>query len=189
MAEYKRRVYLINPTFQLKFSFLICLLLFLSSLIYPLAIYDLINQIVTSIAPKFPDAALRLSEKRNLLIGILALWQLGFTALVFIICIFFSHKIAGPLFKLTKFLQNMRNGNQAERLFFRNGDYFHEVADEFNKTFETIQENYRKDFVYLSEVHTYLNNLAMTVPDDKKVVLGEINKRLSEIQSRFGRQE
>lgn len=189
MAEYKRRIYLINPGFQLKFSFLICLLLFLSSLIYPLAIYDLINQIVTSIAPKFPDAAVRLAEKRNLLILILALWQLGFTALVFIICIFFSHKIAGPLYKLTKYLNGIRNGQQIEKLYFRNGDYFHEIATEFNKTFEAIQENYRRDFVYLSEVHTYLNNLAMIVPDDKKVVLSEINKRLTEIQTRFGKPE
>lgn len=189
MAEYKRRIYLINPSFQLKFSFLICLLLFLSSLIYPLAIYDLINQIVTSIAPQFPDAAAHLGEKKILLIGILALWQLGFTALVFIICIFFSHKIAGPLYKMTKHLTSIRNGEYVEKLKFRSGDYFTDLADEFNKTFDVIQENHRKDFVYLSEVHTYLNNLSMVIPDDKKVVLSEINRRLNEIQSRFGKKE
>ncbi len=189
MSEYKRRIYLINPAFQIKFSILICILLFLSSLIYPLAIYDLINQIVMSITPKFPEAAGRLAEKRNLLIGILALWQLGFTALVFIICIFFSHKISGPLYKLIKYLQGIRNGQRIDQLHFRNGDYFHDVADEFNKTFDVIQENYRRDFVYLSEVHAYLNNLSMVVPDDKKVVLNEINKRLTEIQTRFGKQD
>ncbi|MEK6625776.1 MAG: hypothetical protein AABY86_12445 [Bdellovibrionota bacterium] len=59
------------------------------------------------------------------------------------------------------------------------------MADEFNLTFEQIQENYKKDLVYLSEVNTYLANLSMVVPDDKKVVLNEINRKLTEIQERF----
>ena len=57
----------------------------------------------------------------------------------------------------------------------------------FNKTFENIQENYRKDFVYLSEVSAYINNLSLVVPDDKKIVLSEISKKLEEIQSRFNK--
>lgn len=119
------------------------------------------------------------------LILFLSLWQLGFIGLVFIVCIFISHKIAGPLYKLRKYLQAIKTDNSLGRLFFRKGDYFPELADDFNEAFEHIQENYKKDFVYLSEVNTYLSNLSLVVPDDKKVVLNEINKRLTEIQDRF----
>jgi iron-sulfur cluster repair protein YtfE (RIC family) len=46
-------------------------------------------------------------------------------------------------------------------------------------------EEYQNDFVYLSEVNAYINNLSLVVPDDKKPVLSEIHKKLSDIQRKF----
>jgi sensor histidine kinase YesM len=132
-----------------------------------------------------PELSSQLEEKRKSLVVILSLWQLGFTSLVFVVCIFFSHKIAGPIYKMQKFLRAIRDGLDYGTLFFRKGDYFSELADDFNETFEQIKEDYKKDFVYISEVNAYLNNLSMVVPDDKKIVLKEITQRLSEIQERF----
>ncbi|OFZ14181.1 MAG: hypothetical protein A2X86_04835 [Bdellovibrionales bacterium GWA2_49_15] len=185
MGINKRRIYLVNPAFQLRFSIFVCLIVFISSLIYPLVIYDVLTEIIERNAQVSPDIAARLPKTRQELLIILSLWQLGFTGMIFVICIFFSHKIAGPLYKLMKFFRAVRAGESPGRLFFRKGDYFNEVADEFNLTFEQIQENYKKDLVYLSEVNTYLANLSMVVPDDKKVVLNEINRKLTEIQERF----
>lgn len=185
MSAYKRSIYLINPKFQLKFSGLVCLLVFISSLIYPFTIYDLLNSFITLFGEKSPSLSAQLVEKRESLIVILTLWQIGFTALVFIICIFFSHKIAGPMYKVQKFLAQIRDGGKRDRLYFRQGDYFPEVADDFNDTFEEIEERYQNDLVYLGEVTSYLNNLSMVVPDDKKAVLNEITTKLTEIQERF----
>jgi signal transduction histidine kinase len=126
-----------------------------------------------------------LESKEETLFIFLALWQLGLTILVFIICIFFSHKIAGPMYKLRQFLNRMRDGQPYSKLLFRNGDYFIEVADDINETFEKISDDYKNDFVYLSEVNAYINNLSMVVPSDKKVVLTKITERLDEIQTRF----
>lgn len=115
----------------------------------------------------------------------LSIWQLGFTLLVFILCIFLSHKIAGPMYKLQKFLHDVQDNGFNGRLFFRKGDYFQEVAEDINDTFEELEEKYQNDMVYLGEVSSYLNNLSMVVPDDKKVVLNEITQRLGEIQERY----
>jgi len=185
VAGYKRNTYLINPRFQVKFSLYVCGLVFISSLVYPLTIYDLFTSFITSIADKAPEAAERLTEKRSDLILVLSLWQIGFSALVFIACIFFSHKIAGPMFKLQKFLREKIDGSEHGKLFFRKGDYFHEIADDFNEAFETIEGEHREDLVYLSEVRSYINNLAMVVPEDKKAVLSEISTKLTKIQRKF----
>ncbi|MCO4794042.1 MAG: hypothetical protein KC493_10030 [Bacteriovoracaceae bacterium] len=126
-----------------------------------------------------------LESKRKSLISVLTLWQVGFTALVFIICIFLTHKVAGPLFKLQKFFTAITEGGDNGRLFFRSGDYFSELADSYNDAINQLKEDYKNDFVYLSEVSAYLNNLSLVVPDDKKAVLNEINKRLGEIQGKF----
>lgn len=188
MSGYKRSIYLVNPKFQLKFSFYVCFLVFISSIIYPLTIYDLITQFMGAMAKVNPTLVANLEEKRSSLIFILALWQVGFTALVFIACIFFSHKIAGPMFKLQKFLQYKKDGSDNGKLFFRKGDYFQEVADEFNEVFDDMEERHRQDLMYISEVNSYISNLGMVVPEDKKAVLNEITQKLGHIQKRFERE-
>lgn len=185
MATYKRSIYLINPNFQLKLSGFICLLVFVSSIIYPFTIYDMLSNFISQIAGSNPEMSASLAESRKSLIIMLSIWQLGFTLLVFILCIFLSHKIAGPMYKLQKFLHDVQDNGFNGRLFFRKGDYFQEVAEDINDTFEELEEKYQNDMVYLGEVSSYLNNLSMVVPDDKKVVLNEITQRLGEIQERY----
>lgn len=160
-------------------------IIFLSSVIYPITIHNLVSSIVEHIAATSPELSAQLLDRQSTLLVILILWQLGFTLLAFITCIFMTHKVAGPLYKLQKYLSSIRDGQFGGKLYFRKGDYFQEVAHDINETFETIQENYQNDFVYLSEVNAYLNNLALVVPDDKKVVLKEISEKLTEIQGRF----
>ncbi len=185
MAAYKRKIYLIDPLFQIKVSLYICFFVFVSSLIYPFTIYDLMTQFIAFSAQYSKTVGVSIESKRQSLILILALWQIGFTALVFIIGIFFTHKIAGPIYKMKKHLKMIREGHTTDDLYFRNGDHFQDLAEEFNLTINKIRDDYRQDFVYLSEVNAYINNLSLVVPDDKKPVLGEINQKLMEIQKKF----
>ncbi len=187
MADYKRKTYLINPKFQIKFSLFFCGLILISSLIYPITIYDLLTSFIEFAAKSSTSASAQLTDKRSGLLVILGLWQLGFLLIVFIICIFFSHKIAGPMYKLQKFLKEKRNGTGHDKLYFRKGDYFQEVADDINEVFDQIDKNHYSDLVYLDEVKSYLGNLSMVVPEDKQVVLQEITSRLELIQERYNR--
>jgi len=144
------------------------------------------NTIVSYFILKNPEIAANYSNKRDSLIVFLILLHLGFTCLTFFICIFFSHKIAGPLYKLKKHLQQLRQPDENPGLlFFREGDYFGDLANELNETIEYIEDSHKNDLVYLSEVTSYINNLSLVVPDDKRVVLNEISSRLSQMQERF----
>ncbi len=187
MAAYKRRIFVINPKFQLKFSFLICFLFCVASVYYPITLLDVLEKFIQHVSLTDPLKTEKLVNYKNTLIIVLLLFQVGFTALFFIICIFISHKVAGPMFKLQKFLASVRDGEQCGKLYFRKGDYFPEVADDLNDTFDSIREQYENDFVYLSEVNTYLKNLSMVVPEDKKIVLSEISAKLDEMQGRFNK--
>ena len=187
--HFKRKKFLINPKFQVKFSLLVCFLVFLSSIFFPIGIYNLITNFIAYASTHCPTAGHDISkvfnEKRQLILLFLGLWQLGFTLMIFIACIIFSHKIAGPLYKLVKYFKLIQDGENPGKLFFRKGDYFPEVADEFNNAFNNLHEKHQNDFAYISEVNAYLHNLSMIVPEDKKVVLTEINKKLTDIQNRF----
>jgi hypothetical protein len=195
LASNHRKIYLINPQFQLKFSLYVCLLIFLSSIIYPITIFELLSRFLefanTNVhkLPEFNSLTINLEEKRKSLIIVLALWQLGFIGLAFVVNIFLTHKVAGPLFKLKKFFQAIMDGQDNGKLYFRNGDYFPDLAESYNGAMEKIKEDHKNDFVYISEVSAYLKNLNQVVPNDKKVVLQEVIKKLGEIQDEFHKDE
>lgn len=181
MAFYKRSVFLVDPSFQLKFSLIVCSVILISTLIYPIIIYDFF-QIVTESVPNVSQSIV--SAQKNL-IFYLVLIQSVITILVFIVFIFFTHKVAGPLYKLKNHLASIREGNEITPLTFRNGDYFHDVAEEVTLFLETIAANQENDFQYVDEISLYIENLSTVVPDDKKPVLNEISRRLLDIKSRY----
>lgn len=181
MASYKRNIFIINPKFQFRISFLICSLFLILTIIYPLTIYELINTLID----QFPSKKLKLSQSRDSLLMILILIQVGMLGLIFVISIFVSHKIAGPMYKLKIFLRNIREKEKLNTIFFRKGDYFPEIADEINQTLNMLKDQRSEDFKYLEDISSYMANLALAIPDDKKPVLEEIQRKLTEIQTRY----
>lgn len=181
MAFYKRSIFLINPSFQLKFSLIVCSIILISTLIYPVIIYDFFKLMVSSI-PSVPE---KLIAARNELVIYLVFIQIVITLLTFIAFIFITHKIAGPLYKLKNHLANIREGHAITPLTFRTGDHFQDVAEEVTLFLETISANQESDFHYVEEVALYIENLSTIVPDDKKPVLSEISRRLMDIKSRY----
>jgi len=87
--------------------------------------------------------------------------------------------------KLKNHLANIRQGKSITPLIFRNGDHFHDVAEEVSLFLETLSFNQESDFQYLDEVALYIENLVPILPDDKKPVLSEISRRLLDIKTRY----
>ena len=181
MDFYKRSVFLINPAFQLKFSLIVGSIILLSSLIYPVIIYDFFN-VVAAANPQLPQ---KIIEARNDLIFYLVVIQVILSLLIFVVFIFVSHKIAGPLYKLKNHLAEIRAGGAITPLTFRTGDHFQDVAEEVSLFLDTLAVNQENDFRYIDEVAVYVENLATVIPDDKKPVLNEVSRRLMDIQSRY----
>lgn len=180
MAKYKRSIFLINPKFQYKFSFIVCSFTLLATMIYPFIIVDLFDYIIG----QSPENAQNFIETRNEFIGLMVLISCVFLAFIFLFSIFLSHKIAGPMYKVSKHLQCIREGGEVRDIYFRQGDYFQEIADEINETNNYFLNQREDDFTYLEEVSSYIANLALVVPEDKRPVLAEIQSNLSKIQSR-----
>jgi nitrogen fixation/metabolism regulation signal transduction histidine kinase len=181
LAFYKRAVYIINPSFQITFSLIVCSFIVISSVIYPIILIDFLNEL----ASRYPEIATNMKLAQSDLILYMGLIQLFVIVLVFIIFIFFTHRIAGPMHKLKMHLSKIRQGEPITPLTFRSGDHFHDVAEEVTLFLETLTYNQENDFMYLDEISTYIENLTPVVPDDKKPVLSEISRRLLEIKSRY----
>ena len=96
-----------------------------------------------------------------------------------------THKIAGPMYKLSNYLRSIAGGSAPTQITFRDGDNFHELAQDVNSVFDSLADSHEEDYAYLTEVSSYISNLSLVVPEDKKLVLQEINARLKDIQTRL----
>jgi sensor histidine kinase YesM len=125
-----------------------------------------------------------LQANRQTLFILLGGIQFAFIGVIFVLSVFLSHKIAGPLYKLQNYLRDIREGGEIRNLFFRDGDNFHEIAEEVNLVMEHFVQQRQDDFKNLEDVSSYIANLSLVVPEDKKPVMNEILSKLAEIQSR-----
>ena len=54
-----------------------------------------------------------------------------------------------------------------------------------NKGKAKIKEDDQKNFIYLEEVRSYLKNISMSLPEDKRIIISEIDSKLLEMGNRF----
>lgn len=181
MAFYKRSTFLIDPKFQLRFSIVVSLMFILGSLIYSFVVYDFISDL----GNQYALTKLGVTEAAKSFLIFLIPFQFLLTVLVILTSIFLTHKVAGPLYKLKNHLTHIREGDPITPLTFRTGDNFMDVAEEVTLFLDWVVANQEADFKYVQEVSSYLDNLAMVIPDDKKPVLNEISRRLKDINTRY----
>jgi signal transduction histidine kinase len=175
MALYKRKTYLINKRFQLKFSLFLALVVILSSIVYPMTIYELYGSVSASLSSQFPHASQEFMSKRSDILQMLILWQITFAILIFVIGIFLSHKIAGPIYKIQKFIRGIKDTNQHDKLILRNGDHFTEVAKDYNKTITYLNTKNENIYEGLNSLKALINK-----PHDDSL-LTEINDKIDKL--------
>jgi methyl-accepting chemotaxis protein len=174
--KYKRKIFLINKPFQFRFSLYVCSWLFAISFVYPLVVYNLFEYFLhyMTLDPNGPTLEAIQGVKKDV-IYLLVFFQLAFLALTFLISVFMSHRIAGPLFKLRSFFKMNGNGKLSPEVYFRKSDHFQEVAAEYNQMMNAIRTDLSKLQASLLDSTNELDSLIAGGTGDsaklKKVVL------------------
>jgi len=137
MAFLKRKNYIINREFQFKFilySFipsLFCIFIFYSSIniYFQKVIEDGYAMGYAADHPYFSTIA-----DQKILMNYMFTTCSVFIFIFYIIWgIFISHRIAGPLYRLTKFFKESKDGAFEVKLSFRPGDFFLEIPEAINE--------------------------------------------------------
>ena len=125
MPPYRRNIFLINKKFQFRFAFYVCSWLVALSFVYPLIVHSLFEYFVryAMLDPTGPSIDSLQGTRKEILTLLVAL-QVIFLVVTFLISIFMSHRIAGPLHKLSRFFADARDGKLEQKLFFREKDHF-----------------------------------------------------------------
>jgi len=137
--SFKRRQYLIKPGFQLRFmlywsGFLLVgfAVMYLSNYLYFDSVYQMGYEL--DLDESHPYFAFIDQQKIILRNIYLALSAISFTV-VMIAGLFLSHKIAGPIYRIEKYMQSVANGNERpEPVHLRKGDFFPEIEGIVNHT-------------------------------------------------------
>ncbi len=138
---YRRTNYFVKKSFQSRFSFRFALLIVLEALlIAALFLYASRGTLTTGYhgselhiertASFFCTAVLMIS-----IIAGIAIWIVGMG--VFIV---FSHRIAGPVFRLQRVLESIGKGDLTHRIKFRDKDILQDLADDLNGTVGILDE-------------------------------------------------
>jgi len=132
---YQRRLLLINKPFQLRFAFYVVSWMIALSVTYPLIIFELFEMMgrVLLKVSNDPSIGEQILAKRQEIFLLLVLLQFAIMSVIFLVSIFLSHRIAGPVYKLMKSMEEARAGKLTGPIFFRKNDHFKELADGFNE--------------------------------------------------------
>ena len=137
-TAYKRKQYIVSARFQLKYVGVILLLIFLTAILCSYVVYyTTMIGLGEKLANVYPQGRL-LSIVKAVNIRIFVS-LIVVTPFVVMYGIYLSHKIAGPIFRIERFLHSMASGDLTERLTLRKNDELINVADAIN----SVVDNYR----------------------------------------------
>lgn len=144
-VKFFRRQFLIIPEFQIRFSLYITAISALAiSCLYGANVYfyHLLKAEGIAIGLEPDDAYFALIEEHELFHTFLySSVSIAVFLGLFVFGILFSHKIAGPIFNLTRYMDRKIEGSEdLKDVAFRKSDFFHRLAKTTNKLIQHYEK-------------------------------------------------
>jgi hypothetical protein len=142
-AAYKRRVYLINKDFQVKFIvFTMVIAVIIICAFYGMVHYFFRASVNLGVEAGFPPGHVYfrfVQDSRSDMNVFFLITAVVVFILITVAGTIFSHKIAGPIYRLTNYLLSVSAEKLIEPVKFRTNDFFLEVAEAYNRRVEFLR--------------------------------------------------
>ncbi len=180
---YKRRIYFIEKSFQAKFILKFCALVVFGGLLTIGLLYLLAMQ-STSVA--FVNSRVVVRTTADFILPVLIQTVLIVTVIVGLatiaVTLFVSHKIAGPLFRFKKVMQELEGGDFSSDFHIRHLDQLQDLADTFNNTIKKIRERIQALKDGLKALKDKLDSISENeISENKRALLLELKKVSEEL--------
>ncbi len=171
---YKRRTYFIKKSFQLRFILKFCLVVLMGAMISTGLLFFLSSGTLTSsfqhsrlVIKSTSQAILPVVLYTNLItLGLITLASIVVTLLV-------SHKLAGPIFRFEKDLQEIESGNLTKRIILRKDDQFIDLAESMNKMTDSLHSK-------VTDIRTRVAQLIKSAAQEE--IPEEMREKLNRLQ-------
>jgi len=187
-SAYKRTQYFTAKKFQLKYVGIILLLISLTAIMCSYVIYyTMMLTMGDKLSNVYPQG--RLMAIVNMVNFRILLSMLLVTPLVTMIGIYYSHKMAGPIYRIEKFLGSVADGDLSLSLTLRKNDDLVSVADGINGVIESIKGMVNREKAAIGSISASMENLrriAMSKPVNDAALdqtLDKLNEEVSVVRS------
>lgn len=180
----RRRNYYIKKEFQRNFIFKFCILVIIGSLISGVIIYAMSRSTVTT---TFENSRLAIKSTADfilpsvLLSSIIVIVVTGLASIW--ITLFTSHRIAGPLYRIEKDVQEVAAGNLKMRFNLRQGDEIRPLAASLDTMAQALRSRIADAKDSEKELESALNKTKGALPEDVKNAAGRVRTALSKFNT------
>lgn len=145
----KLRNYWLIPSYQGRYVGFLVASCFAAMAGYGLVFYRFIHEnydTIVELSPITDDSKFLLYSELNSIIFYLSILSFVFLFVITLIGVVFSHKVAGPMFKIKSICNAINNGQLGRRIALRPGDDFREVVAELNRALNTLHASRSRVF-------------------------------------------
>ena len=185
---YRRKQYLIGKKFQLKYVGMILLLVSLTAVMCSYVIYyTMMLTMGDKLASVYPQG--RLIAVVNMVNFRIFLSMLLVVPLIVMIGIFASHRIAGPIYRIEKFLGSIADGDLSLSLALRKDDELVSLARGINRVIDSVKATVKRERDAIGNISTSMENirrLGTSKPVNNAVLdqaLDKLNEEVSVLRS------
>ncbi len=147
----------------------------LCSLVAALILYLYARSEITS---SFFDAHLKIRRVSDLLLPVLLTGSVVSMVAGFLLAMFLPQKIAGPVYRIEKDLERVREGELTKEIRLRNGDLLVDLAGEVNRTTGSIRE-------YVQDIKEKFRTVEKSVSSGDEALVKNALLQLEESLSRL----
>lgn len=179
--KFKRTKYLVSTKLQLRYVGIILLLMLVTALICSYIIYYtimvLMGEKLSNVYPQGRLIAIINMVNLKILLSLLLI-----TPIVTVIGVYLSHKIAGPIYRIEKFLGDMSSGNLASRIVLRKGDELMSVAEKINILNDSLKTTMGNQKSSIARIVAELDELKKMI-DSKSGDVLLLDRNIESLQS------
>lgn len=175
-ARPTRSNYFIQAGLQIKFTFVLMMIVLLVATITFFNLYIIGDYVVKNTA-----TIVELRDMNSFLVTVFSIvgWRIILLGVVcfLIICIigiFYSHQFAGPSYKLEKCLKEISEGNLSFDIKLRTGDALHNVADSINVLVDQFRNVIKQSRVLTEEIKAQAESDTSDLQKKQEALLSKI---------------
>lgn len=173
--RFKRKQYIVRKKFQVKYVGIILLFIFMTAALCSYVVYYtsmiMLGEKLANVYPQGRLVSIVKTVNFRILLSIILV-----SPLVAVIGIFLSHRIAGPIYRMEKFLFDMAQGNLSNRIVLRKGDELLTLADGINNLSESMKTTVLAQKARLNKIRSEAENLRKAGANT-----GELSKEVDEL--------
>ncbi|MFH1848542.1 MAG: methyl-accepting chemotaxis protein [Candidatus Omnitrophota bacterium] len=180
MKKFRRRIFLVDKKFQLKYTGLILIFMFIVAWIAGHTVYHtgwlLMGEKLSNVYPQGRLVMMMRTINMTLLLRTCLL-----IPVVILVSIFLSHRIAGPLFNIERFMKGIAKGDLSKKLILRKNDELKDLAKTINEMVDDLRGR-TKDMKRLTNICKLETEKLKHSINNEKPGAGSIGNNIGELE-------